>query len=308
MDNEHIDMHNDMHSDGLPRILPAYENGVFQAVLTLPEAYNALIDMVAAFLNRRIVRLTLRNNNMPSRDVYAKSEEFDINCVVDGEDGDQCGIEMQASPMEGDKRDNDHRNIKWRSVFNVCDLHANQPGRGRDYGEFLRSYQIMLCNYRVFDGAGEPAEPFTFRNRAGRELCDAVTVVFVDLTQAREIAKKPIEEMTDAEAWIVFFALANKPRYRQTIEEITKTREGIAVANETLLSISQDADERARLLSHRIWLRDREHDMAVARKEGRAELEPLLAEKDAEIADKDAVIAEQAALIAQLQARLGESD
>jgi predicted transposase/invertase (TIGR01784 family) len=291
----------EVQPDGLPRILAPYENDVFHAIMTLPEAHLALVGTVGAFIGRKLKTATLRNNSMPSRDKDAKQENLDVNCVVDGEDGDQCAIEMQATHMRGDSKANYHRNIKWRSVFNACDLHVNQRGSGRDYEEFVRSYQIMLCNYRVFDGTGDPAEPFTFRNRAGRELCNAVTVVFVDLTKAKEIAEKPVEEMTDAEAWIVFFALANKPKYRQTIEEITKTWEGIAVANETLLSISQDADERARLRSHRIWLQDREHDMAVARKEGRAELEPLLAEKDA-------VIADQAALIAQLQARLGESD
>ena len=30
--------------DGLPKILPAYENGVFQALLTLPEANAAQIS------------------------------------------------------------------------------------------------------------------------------------------------------------------------------------------------------------------------------------------------------------------------
>ena len=136
--------------DGLPRILPPSENGVFKAVLTLPEANKALISAVAAFLDRPVKTVTIRNNDIPSRDSSAKQEEFDINCVVDGEDGDQCDVEMQATRMEGDNSANDHRNIKWRSVFNLCDLHSNQPGRGYRYGQFVRSYQVMLCNYKVF--------------------------------------------------------------------------------------------------------------------------------------------------------------
>ena len=249
----------------------------------------------------------LRNNDAPARDKLAKREEYDINCVVDAEDGDQFAFEMQASPMAGDNKENNHRNIKWRSVFNLCDLHSNQPGRGMDYGDFVRSYQVMLCNYKVFDFKNELAERFAFRNQNGNELCDAVMAIFVDLTKAKEIAKKPVGEMSDLEGWVVFFALGDDRNYSQVIANITKEKEGIAVARDTLLAISQNADERARFRSRRIWLQDREHEQAVARKEGlkegreeglkegreegRAEYEPLIAHKDIEIANMTAEIA-----------------
>jgi predicted transposase/invertase (TIGR01784 family) len=293
----------DILSDGLPKILPPSENGVFKAVLTLPEAHVALVDAVAAFISRPVNDVTLRNNDMPARDKLAKQEEYDINCLVDGEDGDQCDVEMQASPLEGDNKKNDHRNIKWRSVFNLSDLHANQPGRGRRYGQFVKSYQVMLCNYSVFDYENKLVEPFTFRNPKGQELCDAVTAIFINLTQAKEIAKKPVSAMSNIEVWVVFFALADKPAYSGVIAEIVKTKEGIAVANDTLLNISQSPEERAHFRSRRIWLQDREHERAVWRDEAyndaRAEYEPLLA-------SKDAAIAEQAALIAELRAQLSK--
>ena len=158
----------------------------------------------------------------------------------------------------------------------------------------------MLCNYKVFDFENELAERFVFRNQKGNELCDAVMVIFVDLTKAKVIAKKPIGEMSDLEAWVVFFALGNDHDYSQVITEITREKGGIAVARDTLLTISQNADERARFRSRRIWQQDREHEQAVARKEGlkegreeareegreeaRAEYEPLIATMTAEIA------------------------
>jgi predicted transposase/invertase (TIGR01784 family) len=293
----------------MPRILPPYENGVFHAVLTLPEANAALVGSVGAFIGRRLKTATLRNNIAPSSARDAKQEIYDVNCVVDGEDGDQCAIEMQATHMEGDNRANDHRNIKWRSVYNACHLHSNQPGRGERYGRLVRSYQITLCNYKAFGGAGGPAEPYTFRNRAGGELCDAVTVVFVDLTQAREIAKKPVGDMTETEAWVVFFALANRPEYRGTVMEISKTSEGIAVADAMLLGISQDADERARLHSHKMWLMDRMHERAVWREEAEAARQEGREEGREQVrAEYDSLIAEKDALIAELRMRLGESD
>ena len=312
----------EVQSDGLPKILPPCEDGVFKAILTLPEAHVALVRLVAAILGRPVRTVLLRNNDAPSRDAQAKQEEFDINCVVDSEDGDQFAFEMQASQMKGDNRENNHMNIKWRSVFNLCDLHSNQPGRGLDYVDFVRSYQVMLCNYKVFDFDNDLVERFTFRNQKGRELCDAVMAMFIDLTSASRIAKKPVACMSDIECWIVFFALGNAPKYGQIIDEIAKVKEGISVAKDMLLTISQNPDERARFRSRRIRLQDREHEKAVERKEGikegiekaRAEYEPLLANKDAEIAGKDAEIANKDAEIAckdaeiaALRAKLNES-
>ena len=258
-------------SDGLPRILPPSENGIFQTVLTLPESAPALLGLLSAVLGREIKKVTLRNNDAPSRDKDAKREEYDINCVVDGEDGDQCDVEMQASPMEGDSGRNDHRNIKWRSAYNLCDLHANQSGRGLRYGNFVRSYQVMLCNYPVFAYDHALVERFTLRNPNGKELCDAVTAIFIDLAMAEEIARKSAYRMTKIEMWSVFFALADKPEHGALIAEITKQTEEIAVAYETLIGISQSPEERARFRSRRKWLQDREHEHAVWKDEGRAE-------------------------------------
>ena len=67
--------------------------------------------------------------------------------------------------------------------------------------------------------------------------------------------------------------------------------------NRDLVSISQNPDERARFLSRRICLQDREHEQAVAREEGReetrTEYEPLLAAKDAEIEALRALLSAQ---------------
>ena len=307
-----MEQDNNILSDGLPRILPAYENGVFQALLTLPEAHAALEGLVAAVIEQPVKSVVLRNNSAPSRDISAKQEQYDINCAVDMENGDQFNIEMQASPMAGDNLGNEHRNIKWRSVFNLCDLHSNQEGRGLKYGQFARSYQVMLCNYSVFSEEHELVERFTFRNPEGKELCDAVTAIFIDLLYAKKIAKKPVSEMSRIEQWTVFFAFADKPDYSEIIAEITKQQEGIAVAKETLLSLSRNPDERARFRSRRIWLQDREHEQAVwleeGREESRAEYEPLLALKDAEIADKDAEIADKDAEIADKDAEIAGKD
>jgi len=260
----------DIMPDGLPKILPAYEDGVFQALLTLPEANLALKSLISAVLDQPVKAVLLSKNIPAKRDKGAKREQYDINCIVDTENGEQCNLEIQASPMEGDNLENEHRNLKWRSVFNLCDLHSGQYGRGIMYGQFVRSYQVMLSNYRAFKEKPKIAERFTFRNLEGVELCDAVTAIFIDLSQAEELSKKPVSELSDIEQWAAFIALANEPEYGEVIEEITKQQEGIAVAKKTLYSISQNPDQRARFRSRRIWLQDRRHDIAAGEARGEA--------------------------------------
>jgi len=172
----------------LPKILPPSENGVFKAILTLPESYKALVDAVATFLDRLVTSVFLRNNDAPSRDIKAKQEEYDINCVVDSEDGDQCAVEMQATKMIGDNLQNDHENIRWRSVFNLCDLHSNQAGRGLNYSEFAHSYQVVLCNYRVFSDGQDLVERYTFRNAPHRNHGTRPRVVYYRIALLRSVA------------------------------------------------------------------------------------------------------------------------
>ena len=175
----------------------------------------------------------------------------------------------------------------------------------------------------VFNENQKHVERFTFRNTEGRQLCDAVTAMIIDLSQAEEIAKKPVSDMTLIEQWTVFFALGNMQTYRGIIAEMTKLEEGIAVANDTLTSISQNPDERARFRSRRIWLQDREHDDAVIAEQNAelaeqkeklaenavelAEKDAKLAEKDAKLEEKDAELAEKDAIIAKLRSQLEEN-
>ena len=50
----------DILPDGLPRILPPYENGVFQTMLTLPEAKKALVSEMSR-LERWVIFFALGN-------------------------------------------------------------------------------------------------------------------------------------------------------------------------------------------------------------------------------------------------------
>ncbi|MDR1204906.1 MAG: Rpn family recombination-promoting nuclease/putative transposase [Peptococcaceae bacterium] len=266
----------ELDSDGLPKILPAYDDAIFKAMLTHADALPARVDILTAFLNRNVKSATVKNVELPSKDTQVKQEKFDVNCAID--DGSQIAVEMQANSMAGDNAANRHVNIRNRSVYGLCDLHSSQPGRGIAYASFVRSYQITICGYSIFEGTHDLVETFTLRNRRGKELTDAITAMFMDLSMSPSIIKKSVADMIAAEMWAVFLAGANKPAYQKIIQDITSKREGIAVANEILEAISQNAEERARYHSRKMWAQDREHDLAIARNEGHKEGVQELAE------------------------------
>jgi hypothetical protein len=118
----------------VPEILPPSEDGVFKTLLTHHSAKPCLRDIIASIIGLPIMEITVRNTELPISDMLEKRERFDVNCEIDG--GDQVEVEMQTHPMEGDSLPQGHKNIKDRSIFNVCDLHSNQKGVGIPYGSW----------------------------------------------------------------------------------------------------------------------------------------------------------------------------
>jgi predicted transposase/invertase (TIGR01784 family) len=254
----------------VPELLPPSEDGVFRTLLTHPDAKPVLRDVIASFLQISVAEVDVRNAELPISGIQEKRERFDVNCRTD--DGRQICVEMQAEAMKGDNLSTGHRNIKNRAVYNLCDLHASQPGRGVDYAAMLQSYQITFCGYTIFPGHDDRlVSRFCFRDEAGEELSDSVGIVFVELTKLGKVMKKPVKEMTGEELWSLFFIYADKAQHRALLSEVISRKGEIKMASELLASISKDERERANYRSRMIFLRDMEHNMSVVRKEGREE-------------------------------------
>jgi len=102
-------------------------------------------------------------------------------------------------------------------------------------------------------------------------LHNAVKVMFVELSKLAKVLKKPIELMTDMERIAIFLRYADNPKYREIVNRIIETREGLAVAGEVLMGISQDEREKAIFRNRRIALMNYESDMITSKRLGRAE-------------------------------------
>jgi predicted transposase/invertase (TIGR01784 family) len=253
----------------IPDLLPPSDDGVFKALLTHPEAGSVLRDVISSALALPVAEATIVSNELPISNMDEKRERFDVACKLD--DGSQVDVEMQADPMKGDSLATNHANIKARAIYNLCDLHSSQKGRGVLYYDLARSFQIMFCDYTVFPEVGGFVRRFSFRDECGDELLDSVGIVFVELTKLGSAVEKPIESMSSLEMWGLFFAHASESRYRELIARMTIAKEEIKMATELLSNISKDEIERAHYRSRRMYQMDMEHNFAASRAEGLAE-------------------------------------
>jgi hypothetical protein len=128
----------------------------------------------------------------------------------------------------------------------------------------------MFCNFPVYAERKDFINSFSMRHDIDNGLLhNAIQAIFVDLTRLGEVLKKPVGEMTGMEKFSVFLKYAEKPEYRDIVNKVIESEEGLAVAGEVLMSISKDERERAIFRNRRIALADRESDRVTSEKVGR---------------------------------------
>jgi len=161
-------------------ILPPSDDRVFKLILTKDDAKPVLMDLISSVIDRPVVDVVVRNNELPPEDTSEKAERLDVNCSID--DGSQCDIEMQSSPIEEDTSD-EHKNLKGKGIYYLCDLHSSQPSKGvRRYDRLARTYQVTFCSYTVFPDRTEFVNSFSLRHDRDNELLsDAVSYTHLTL-------------------------------------------------------------------------------------------------------------------------------
>jgi predicted transposase/invertase (TIGR01784 family) len=229
-----------------------------------------LRDVISSILEVPVVEAVVRNAEPPITDINEKREVFDVNCKLDGDK--LAAVEMQSKSMQGDTMETGHPNIRGRSMLELCKLHASQPGRGSQYADLLKSYQITFCNYTVFPELVNFMNRFSFYNKEGYELSDSVGIIFVELTKLGKIMKKPVENMTPAEMWAIFFKYGDSAKHKVLLDKIRDQRGEIEVATNVLTSISKDEVERAHYRSRQIFQMDMASNYAASRREGHVDV------------------------------------
>ncbi|MBR1496438.1 MAG: Rpn family recombination-promoting nuclease/putative transposase [Oscillospiraceae bacterium] len=139
----------------------------------------------------------------------------------------------------------------------------------RRYDRLASSYQVTFCSYTVFPQRRGYCNAFSLRHDEDNGLlCDAIHIIFVELSKLQEILKKSVEEMTDLEKWAIFFRYADSERSREKVNEVIASKEELQMAGELLMSISKDERERAVFRSRRMYQTDLMSNLATAEDRG----------------------------------------
>jgi len=238
---------------------------VFKAVFTKDtyESRGALSRLISALIGRNVAVETIIANEPPIDDTRQRYLRFDVACKT--EKDEFVNVEMAFNPIASEPV---------RLEYHVSRLFAGQDLHGKDkkYDDLKETYQIaILANEKFYDD-----ESFIhnfvycdFENCIS--LGGRTKIITVELVKTEPAAGKPVEEMTNAELWAVFFQYLTDPEKRDKIIEIINQEEGIAMAVDTLINITKDEVEFARMTTLIKSELDWRSGMADAEKKGRNE-------------------------------------
>jgi len=278
-------------------ILPPGNDRIFKVLLTHPNAKEVLIDVISAVIERKVVDVQIRNNEVPAMDVDEKNERFDVNCTIDTGEGsrfDQVNVEMHC--YKQNEIGSDNTNFINKYVYFLTDLHSSQKSVNLKYRDLVKTYQITFCMYDIFPLRQEYVHSFSLRCEDGMQLTDRINMIIIELDKIREMLKKPVKKLSSFEKWSLFFRFAQDPMQRVKINDIIREKEEINMAAALLQEISQDERERARLRSRKMYEMDMTSDL-------------LTAEAKGELRERDkwqGVVADVKAENEQLRARIAE--
>jgi len=278
-------------------ILPPSDDRIFKVLLTHPDAKRVLIDIVSTVIERPVLDVKVRNNELPNMDMDEKAERLDVNCTIDG--GDQVDVEMHSSAIE--EIDDQHTNFLNKSIYYLTDLHSSQASKGKKYYNLVRTYQVTFCGYPIFKEWPDFINRFSLRRPTGEQVSDQINMVIIELSKLNEIMKKPVKTLTAFEMWSLFLKYASDPVHRELMNEIIHVKEEIGMASTLLMEISKDERERAVFRSRRMAETDTASNILTA--EARGELrsdkkwQSVIADKDAENEQLRLKIAELQAMI-----------
>jgi len=238
---------------------------VFKAVFTkdTPKSKGALSDLISALIGRTVTVEVITANEPPVDDSRQRYLRFDVACKT--EKGELVNVEMSFNPNTSEQVRLEYHTAR---LFVGQDIH----GQDKDYDDLKETYQIAILAKKTFFPDENFAHNFLYYDPDNRiSLGGRTRIVTVELLKTKPIVDKPVEEMTHAELWAVFFQYLTDEEKRGKIIEIINREEGIAMAVETLGTFTQSELEYIRESGRIKAELDYRAGMKDARREGHAE-------------------------------------
>ena len=142
-------------------------------------------------------------------------------------------------------------------------------GIDKTYSDLQETYQIVVLGNRKFFYDEVLVHVFQYYDPVNCvSLKGKTRIITVELLKADIAVDKPASEMSLSESWSVFFQYLTDPEKRGKINEILKKEAEIGMAGETLMEISKDEIEQARLTTELKNILDYQCMMIDAKREG----------------------------------------
>ena len=240
-------------------LLDIRNDNVFKAVFTkdTPKAKAALSGLVSDLIQRKVTIETITANEPPIETIGSKRIRFDISCRADK--GEQINIEMSFNPERDELPRLEYYNAR---------LHAGQ-GLSRNYKDLKETYEIAIIGKKTFFDDNSMIHLFFNYDPVNNvSLGGKTKIITVELEKTSQIINTPVEKMESYEIWSIFFQYLTNPEKRHIINQILRFKTEIAMAGETLITISRDEIERARLESEYKYEMDRQSALYNAMEKG----------------------------------------
>jgi predicted transposase/invertase (TIGR01784 family) len=223
------------------RVLDIRYDPVFKAVFTkdTPESRTALSDLISALIGKSVSVETIITNEPPIDDLRQRYLRFDVACVSDN--GELINVEMSFNPVPSEPV---------RLEYHAARLFVGQGihGKNKGYVDLKETYQIAILSNSTFFPDKNLTHCFLYYDpKTGIPLGGRIRIITIELVKTKPIAEKPVEDMSNAELWGVFFNYLTDGEKRNKIKGIIDMEEGIAMAAGTLANITQDDIEYARM-------------------------------------------------------------
>ena len=234
-------------------------DSTFKALFTRPTAESraALLSFLEAATERSVKDFKLTANDAPEEFSGQRRVNYDIACEFN--DGQSADIEMQAFNQKYD--------YGKRAEYQVARLETTYLKKGDGWEKAPTVYQITVLDFEYDSKSDAVVSRYAMRTKDGRELSNALNVIFIDLIKAKSLEKK-IDTNTKLENWAVFLKDADNPRKTDVIHRLTTKEDGLMQAQKSLSSISADRDLWFAQYRQEIFERDRISSMNASLREG----------------------------------------
>ena len=232
---------------------------IFKAIFTqgTEESNFALKDLISSLLDREIAEMELLPNEEPVEILDEKQMSFDVNVTFD--DGEKAELEMQ-----GRNQDYDYAS---RAEIHAAKLLSSSNKRGSSY-DAPKVYQISVLNFEMDKDDKSPVSWYNMRKETGAHLAGKLNVIFLDLVKVRRLIDKPIEQLTKAEKWGMFFAYADSEKHQPYVRKVIESEEALMAADFIVKTMSKEDAEWFRQNSYENAIWDYNHGMYRAEKRG----------------------------------------